>query len=459
MAVLTDPIGLAASVLKLVGYYSRIGRTKSSIVASKMLRFTHNMKSILLLLLSCVAFAQTPAFEVEDVHVSKPGAPQSGAPLPGGGFELHSFTLVDLIRFAYGVDDDMIVGGPDWLGSEKFDIFAKAPKGTSDDKARVMLRGTLADRFKLVYHVENKPRAAYALTVGKKLLIKPGDSEDGECEPKVDPPWITFTCKSLTMASFAEKIHQWANGYVTHPAVDQTELKGGFDFTLHWTNRGALDSTPDGIGAIDAVEKQLGLKLTAGTYPLPAMVIDSVNKTPSPNAPGVTERLPETPTEFEVADIKPSRPDEKMNIRIQPSGRMDLQAVPLKFLIQLAYDNFDDNALVNQPKWLDSEKFDILAKASRAVPIDALRVMLRNLLAERFNLAVHTEQQTIQVYALVAGKHPKLEESAGTEQMRVYSRFAGMFVACKRTTMAEFIKQIHQFAGGYSITRRWTRRS
>jgi uncharacterized protein (TIGR03435 family) len=87
------------------------------------------------------------------------------------------------------------------------------------------------------------------------------------------------------MASFTEKIHQWANGYVTHPAVDQTGLKGGYDFTLHWTSRGALDSTPDGIGAIDAVEKQMGLKLTAGTYPLPAMVIDSVNKTPSPNAP------------------------------------------------------------------------------------------------------------------------------------------------------------------------------
>ena len=157
----------------------------------------------------------------------------------------------------------------------------------------------------------------------------------------------------------------------------------------------------------------------------------------------MTERLPETPTEFEVADIKPSRPDEKMNIRIQPSGRMDLQAVPLKFLIQLAYDNFDDNALVNQPKWLDSEKFDILAKASRAVPIDALRVMLRNLLAERFKLAVHTEQQTIQVYALVAGKHPKLEESAGTERMGCTPSFdKGMLsVACKRTTMAEFIKQ------------------
>src|ERR1700722_7743813 len=184
------------------------------------------MKPMLLLLLSCVAFAQTPAFEVEDVHPSKPGTGQSGAPVAGGGFELRGMTLVDLIRFSYGVDDDMIVGGPAWLGSEKFDVYAKAPKGTSDDNARVMLRALLADRFKLVYHIEPKPRPAFVLTVGKKSLLKPAESsEDGECEPKVDPPWITFTCKSLTMTAFAEKIHQWAGGYVTHPAVDQTGLK------------------------------------------------------------------------------------------------------------------------------------------------------------------------------------------------------------------------------------------
>ena len=409
------------------------------------------MKPALLLLLSCAAFAQTPAFEVADVHVSKSTSP-TGAPFPGGGFELHGFTMVDLIRFAFGVDDDMVVGGPTWLGTERFDVIAKAPRGTSDDKSKVMLRALLADRFKLVFHNEDKPRPAFVLTVGKKLVMKPAEgSEDADCQPKMDFPWLTFVCKNLTMAEFAEKIHQWAGAYVTHPVVDQTGLKGGYDFTLHWVGRGALESTPDAISAFDAVEKQLGLKLAAATQPLPAMVIDSVEKTPTPNAPGVTEKLPDTPTEFEVADVKPSRPDEKQNLRFQPNGRLDAQGVSLKLLLQFAYDSFDENTFVGEPKWLDSDHFDIIAKASRAVPIDALRVMLQKLLADRFKLVVHKEQQPIQVYVLVAGKHPKLEPAEGTERTGCNPSFdKGMLsVTCKKTTMPEFIEQIHRFAGGY----------
>jgi uncharacterized protein (TIGR03435 family) len=410
------------------------------------------MKPALLLLLSCVALAQTPGFELADVHVSKPGATPTGAPFPGGGFELHGFTIVDLIRFAYGVDDDMVVGGPGWLGTERFDVIAKAPRGTSDDKARVMLRDLLADRFKLTYHIENKPRPAFVMTVAKKSVLKPGDgSEDGECEPKVDQPWITFVCKNLTMAAFAERIHQWAGAYVTHPVVDQTGLKGGYDFTLHWVGRGALETTPDAISAFDAVEKQMGLKLVAGTQPLPAMVIDSVEKTPTPNAPGVTEKLPDTPTEFEVADVKPSRPDEKTNLRFQPNGRLDAQGVPLKLLLQFAYDTFDENGFVGAPKWWDSEHFDIVAKASRAVPVDALRVMLKKLLTDRFGLVVHMEQQPIQVYALTAGKHPKLEQATGNERTGCNRSIDNgmLFLTCKNTTMVKFAEEIHQAAGGY----------
>src|ERR1700722_7322607 len=131
------------------------------------------MKSALLLLLSCATFAQTPTFEYADVHASKPGATPRGAPLPGGGFELHGFTMVDLIRFSYGVDDDMIVGGPSWLGPDRLDLTAKAQKGHTDDRSRVMLRDLLADRFKLTYHIENKPRQAFVMTVSKKSVLKP----------------------------------------------------------------------------------------------------------------------------------------------------------------------------------------------------------------------------------------------------------------------------------------------
>jgi uncharacterized protein (TIGR03435 family) len=283
------------------------------------------------------------------------------------------------------------------------------------------------------------------------LIKKDGaKDEDGDCDRKIERPWLTFTCKNLTMKDLAERITQWANNYVDHPVVDQTGLKGGYDFTLRWTGKGALVNTPDGIPFFDALEKQLGLKLVAGKHPLPAMVVDSVNKTPTPNAPGVTETLTVKATEFEVADLKPSRPDEKENARILATGRIDLEGFPLKQLIMFAYDVRDDAALVG-PKWLDSAKFDLHANAGSAVSMDALHVMMKSLLADRFKLDVHNEQQPVQAYVLTAGKHPKIEPSAGKERSDCKRTVPDKMIVyeCKNTTMAQFAEQIHQFAGGY----------
>jgi uncharacterized protein (TIGR03435 family) len=408
------------------------------------------MKPTLLLLVSCVAFAQTPAFEVADVHVSKPGTRQNGG-LLGGRFELHGFTMLNLIAFAYGVEEDMVVGGPAWLASDRFDVNAKGPKGTTDDSVKLMLRALLADRFKLTVHNEAKPMAAYALTLGKKVLIKEGgDGEGGDCDPKVEQPWITFTCKNLTMAQFAERVHGWAGGYLDHPVVDQTGLKGGYDFAIRWTNRGQLANTPDGLSIFAAVEKQLGLKLEAKQQPLPAIVVDSVNQTPTPNAPGVIENLPVTATEFEVADVKLSRPDAKGNGRIQPSGRVDLEAFPLRDAIKFAYD-IEDDAMLLGPKWLEETKFDIHANAGSAMSMDALRTMMKSLLVDRFKMAVHTEDQPVSTYVLVAGKHPKLEPATGTERAGCKRSVPNNMILyeCKNTTMAQFAEQIHNVAGGY----------
>jgi uncharacterized protein (TIGR03435 family) len=409
------------------------------------------MKSTLLLLVACVAFAQTPAFEVADVHVSKPGTRPNGGLLPGGRFELRAFTMLNLITFAYGVDDDMVFGGPNWLDSDRFDVNAKGSKGTTDDSVKLMLRALLADRFKLTMHNEPKPMAAYVMTVGKKLLIKEGgDGEGGDCEPKVEQPWITFTCKNLTMAQFAERVHGWANGYLDHPVVDQTGLKGGYDFAVRWTNRGQLANTPDGLSIFAAVEKELGLKLEAKKQPLPAIVIDSVDKTPTPNAPGVVEGLAVTATEFEVADVKMSRPDAKGNGRILASGRVDLEAFPLREAIKFAYDIVDDGMLVG-PKWLEETKFDIHANAGSAVSMDGLRTMMKSLLVDRFKLAVHTEDQPVSTYVLVAGKRPKLEQSTSTERAGCKRSVPNNMILyeCKNTTMAQFAEQIHNVAGGY----------
>jgi uncharacterized protein (TIGR03435 family) len=118
------------------------------------------------------------AFEVADVHVSPPGTNQTdGGFMPGGRAEIRGATMLDLISDAYGVDAKMVVGGPSWLNSDRFDIIAKAQHGvTSGEALQEMLKNLLAERFKLVVREEKKEMPVYVLTVGKKGAKLPAAS-------------------------------------------------------------------------------------------------------------------------------------------------------------------------------------------------------------------------------------------------------------------------------------------
>jgi uncharacterized protein (TIGR03435 family) len=67
---------------------------------------------------------------------------------------------------------------------------------------------------------------------------------------------------------------------------------------------------------------------------------------------------------------------------------------------------------ISGPSWIDSERFDIVAKVPQGATKDDVKLMLQNLLAERFNLTLHREKKELPMYALVAAKNgPKLKES------------------------------------------------
>src|SRR5438477_5910304 len=94
---------------------------------------------------------------------------------------------------------------------------------------------------------------------------------------------------------------------------------------------------------------------------------------------------------FEVASVRPAQPGIKgMNIQRDPVGGISASNVNLRTLIVLAY-NIQDHQLSGAPGWIESERYDVIAKA----PPDARKSdtwpMLRALLAERFHLAVHRE--------------------------------------------------------------------
>ena len=315
------------------------------------------------LLIGGAAIAQPgsspPAFEIADVHASakslQPVLISLG--LRDGRYELRTATMLDLIRTAYGVDAGKVLGGPNWLEWDRFDVIAKAPPDTPPETLAKMLQQLLADRFKLVVHGE--------------------------------------------------------------PAL--------------------------------------------------GIVVDSVNRKPAANPPGVTASLPlPPPAQFEVAEIRMSKPEEPPAGTIR-NGRVDFQNFPLKNLIRLAWD-LPEEMLAEAPKWMDSANIDLVAKASTAVvpagdrPADmgALRVMLRSLLVDRFKLATRFEDRPVNAYTLTAVK-PKLQPAdpsrrtkckegpgADGKDPRLANRVLSRLISCQNVTMAQFVEQFPRLANDYT---------
>src|SRR5262249_11048538 len=120
--------------------------------------------------------AQTPPpqFEVASIKPNKSGpGPQRIGIQPGGRFVATNIPVRDLISLAYGQPQPLpnfqIIGGPSWITSDRFDITAKAegdaqPSPTGPPSQMfMMIRGLLADRFKLVAHEETRDQPVYVL--------------------------------------------------------------------------------------------------------------------------------------------------------------------------------------------------------------------------------------------------------------------------------------------------------
>jgi uncharacterized protein (TIGR03435 family) len=130
---------------------------------------------------------------------------------------------------------------------------------------------------------------------------------------------------------------------------------------------------------------------------------------------------------FEVASVKPADPQEqRVAIRIVPGGGLNLIGVSLKQMIAFAY-NVRESQISGGPGWLNSERFDIIAKSPRSespsdprqmnadqrkVLENQLRERTQALLEERFQLRIDRETKELPVYALTVGKNGhKLKQS------------------------------------------------
>ncbi len=440
----------------------------------------------LIALVSGMAFGQTPettsTFTIADVHISAHSTGNvymTGGVVRAGRYDLRHATMLDLITTAWGIDADRVFGGPSWLELDRFEIAAKTPPNTSPETAKLMLQALLKERFHLVVHTDTKTVPGFVLSMGKgkpKMKESDGSGNTG-CEPVQQAPQpgtipqALVQCRNETMEAFARDLHGMAGAYITTAVTDSTGLKGNWDFDLKWTARALLGlAGSDGISIYDAVDRQLGLKLEQKQVPASVLVVDSVDKTPTPNPPGVNPSvLPPPPTEFDVADIKPSMPDAQPRGRIQPGGRVDLQAIPLKQLIMAAWNFNSEDMIVGAPKSLDTARFDIIAKApgvtgsgiNPQIDIDDILVMLQSLLKDRFKLAVHTEDRPINAYTLLSVK-PKLTKAdplghTGCKEgppplgkdPRDATPILSRLLTCRNITMAQFADMLPNLAGGY----------
>jgi uncharacterized protein (TIGR03435 family) len=408
--------------------------------------------------------AGTPAFDAADVRISKPGTSDGDGFIYEGRAEFLGSTMLDIIAVAWDIDTDRVIGGPSWLSSNRYDISATAKPGTPDDEMRSMLRALLVKRFHLATHKEDRELPAYELAVAKsgaKLKESTG-SEPGECsQTRESPGSVVVTCQRTTVAELLDRLQQTvARQYVDHPAVDKTGLKGRYDFTLNWTPRPMLRkdaSQAEALGGpnltlFDALERQLGLQLTSSTRPGFVVVVDRVDEKPAESSGGDTRSLPPAPKEFDVAAVHPAPPGStEEDSRLLPSGQVELRGLTMQELIDIAYHTTPDR-IAGAPKWLDSDRFDIVAKTAPSTPIETIMDLLKALLADRFKLVTHNEDRVTDVYALTVQKRaPKLTEAAANERSEC-RRSAGdgaLVLTCKSTTMAQLADKLPQMAPAY----------
>ena len=213
--------------------------------------------------------------------------------------------------------DSQVIGGPDWLDTDKFDIVATTPASTQPTPppaARQMALRLLLERFKLKAHWETRELPVYVLTkaradgaLGAGLTPTPeaecekaraagpppmptGGSPEQPLPPMPPPPCgaIQFgpgqlTARGTPMELFVQTLTSVpvVTG-IDRPVVDRTGLQGNYGFALKFAPVGAANADADRPELVTALREQLGLKLESTRAPIEVIVIDSVEK-PTPN--------------------------------------------------------------------------------------------------------------------------------------------------------------------------------
>lgn len=239
---------------------------------------------ILLGILLVPALFSQPTFDVASVHATKGGTGEGDwrddIHTSPGSLIMRNVTLKTAIRWAYSVMDYQVLG-PDWTGSDRYEISAKAGGPASEDQLRLMLRSLLAERFKLTIHRQTKEMQAYLMTIGKGGAKFHESQVDGE--PVVNPDKSRMIIEVKAMP--ATQVVDMLSRVLRAPVINNTGLTGRYDVSFNMARYIPDGSTPfDPIATIIlAAQEELGLKLESKKVPIDLFVIDHAEKMPIEN--------------------------------------------------------------------------------------------------------------------------------------------------------------------------------
>jgi len=210
-----------------------------------------------------------------------------------------------LITSAYNLpvgSESRIFGGPDWLRQDidqfeiqakiedsEYAVMQKMTPAQQRERIALMEQSLLEDRFGLKVHFETREMAVYALEVAKGgAKLHPAKNEESSRISTLGTEQVSeMSAVAVTLEQFAlSPLLTGAAG--GRPVVDQTGLKGAFDFTLKWTpeqlaaSAAAKEVGADAPSVFTAIREQLGLLLVPSKAPMEVIVIDHIEK-PSAN--------------------------------------------------------------------------------------------------------------------------------------------------------------------------------
>lgn len=228
--------------------------------------------------------APYPKFEVASIKVSKSGLPGN---IWGGGpgrYVVDGITAANLIRNAYDLRPEEIIGGPGWLDVERFQINATYTPESTTPQVNAMLRSLLQDRFALKAHREQRELSKFVLVLAdaqgrlgpqlkKSTPQCPTPHPETPCMMKAGGGDLVM--QEATIRQFLDYLESLASGRIE----DRTGLTGEYDLTLSYS-RGSNDVERPSV--FTAIQEQLRLKLEPVRGPVDVLVIDSIER-PTPD--------------------------------------------------------------------------------------------------------------------------------------------------------------------------------